>query len=1051
MSGFKAETETGVKSAFQGIGKIIGAAVAFGGVAEIGKSIVDAATEHQAAFDVLDRTIKNAGASTKVAGQEIESLLEKEARLKGFSDEELASSFVRLVSATGNSTKAYKDLGLAEDLARARHIDLATAALALSKAEQGSFTSLQRYGIIVHSASTETDKLKAAHDRAVASGATFTAQQKQEYAAALATAKANDGLAKSVAAIQLVQSRFGGTANTFADTASGQIARLRQDFHQLEVQAGTPLLAGIAGGAEGLGELITKLVEGQRVGKAFAAGEKEITAGLHDVKAVAETVGPPLLAIVSAGAKVVETIGAGPIIAAAAAYKGLQIVLVTVSRAEAFYASTAALGAKADKAVAAAKVGVTETTTAATAATGASATATATAARSSQIAAAASIEEAAGIKAVAASASGLLVPLGALIAETDALAVSEQAVAVASTEAAAGGVSNFGRGLLALGSKGAGGPIGLAVIGVAALAGGITYLASKESDWDSANKRLSSSVGALSDALAKQKEALGPVARATAGQDVAAARAATTAAVSHSASVAQHEELVATNNLKRGIELKYTAEQRAAAATAIHAGAVNDFVHAIGEQIIGLGKQNPLLSHNLDLVGELARRIKEVPSQHEIDLLINNKDPKAGIVDVLTGLSQIEQFIIGIGKAASAPSPSSGVFPSILKGVQEAAAAESAQEVQKDKLVASLQKQFASITAAGDAALATQRQDLAQQEQQGRQQVTDAVASAQQNLVSIGQAISSSVQAVIDKPFQTAVDNITLAQDKIAARYDRLAAQLAPEQARLNRENATAQLASDKLNLSRLRQGVLLPGGKELSADPKTALAELNRLANSSKTVSTAAVKAFILQYSAAFRAIESDQLGLKTTAISNARTAKETGLQLRSDDLRVATDHANLVKTAVARRLNDLTTLFDQHRIKFSTLIKDVDKLLEKNGVSVKTAGKLLGPAFAAQFQGQLTGLGQQAAAIGAGPQRPGIGLLPTIQRPEQVLKQVLLQNHRSEQELTRAQLEQQKKQTTLLTKIHNAQAGTKFTNSLERNPGRQSKTNAALTRTTG
>ena len=113
------------------------------------KDSIQAASEHAGAVAVLDKATQNARASNELYGASLESVIRKEAILKGFNDESLYQSFTRLVGVTHDSTKAFGDLQLAEDVARGRHIDVAVAALALTKAEQGSVTSLQRLGIVI--------------------------------------------------------------------------------------------------------------------------------------------------------------------------------------------------------------------------------------------------------------------------------------------------------------------------------------------------------------------------------------------------------------------------------------------------------------------------------------------------------------------------------------------------------------------------------------------------------------------------------------------------------------------------------------------------------------------------------------------------------------------------------------------------------------------------------------------------------------------------------------------------------------------------------------
>lgn len=332
-----AESAGPVAAAGRDLSKIFLAAFAVGGIATTIKSFVTAATTHQAAFAVLDQTTKDAGASNELFGQSIETLLEKESRLKGFTDEDLASSFVRLVSATKNSEEAFKDLGLAEDVARARHIDLANAALAISKAEQGSATALQRLGIVVHPVTAAVDDLKTAHENAIISGAKFNDAQKEIYNQALLNAAVQDKEATRLQVLGTLQQRFGGDAAVFAQTASGQFARLQADFHQFEVSVGTGLLSGLASASEAVGAFFTRAENDQGL-------RQGISGGLNDIKDVAETVGPPLLEIAKDALAVAKAIGAPEIIAGVAAYKAFGIVQGAVASGQALYARAVAAG-----------------------------------------------------------------------------------------------------------------------------------------------------------------------------------------------------------------------------------------------------------------------------------------------------------------------------------------------------------------------------------------------------------------------------------------------------------------------------------------------------------------------------------------------------------------------------------------------------------------------------------------------------------------------------------------------------------------------------------
>lgn len=1080
MDGFKGEVQHGVESTFKSVAKLTGGIIAIGGVSEFAKSIVEAATENQAAFDVLRGTIKNAGADMRVFGGEVEEVIAKEARLKGFSDDQLASSMVRLVSATGDTKKAFKDLVLAEDLARARHIDVATAALALSKAEQGSFTALQRYGIVVKGAAGETEKLRAAHDKAVASGATFTASQKQAYAAALAAAGAADKQAKSQAAIAAVEQRFGGAGSTYAKTAAGQFARLREDVHQFEESLGNVVVPTLATAAEGLGHLIEGLTESGQAARAFKSAEQPVVEGLKELGDIAQVVAPPLLEIAGAAAQVVKVIGPGPILAAVAAYKAIGITQGIATKVQLAYGKAVAAGVAAEKAIILTEDGKTVATTrgaiaAAEAATAARANTTAT------------LQASAAAKGFGVTESGLLIPMNevtiAYVEQAAAaralMAVEAENTAVAGASAAAatrlGRAGQAGKGLMALGAGAAGGPL---VLGLTAAAAGIYYLTTRQSEWDKANSSTTKNLGSLTEAINRAKDATANLAAAersakngseNAGDLTAARNEAAQAADEQDAAFKKTADSIAdmASTTAKGSKIVASwgktwdgvtaAEEKASEARGQSISAAKQFTTAIAKQSEGLKDSNPLLYHNIGLLEQLTTRLKNVPSRTQIELLINNKEPTAALQDILDASNLFSKNF-----AAAFERTHPNLYPKekdtyslpnyggIATAIQNAAA--STIEKQRTKAVSALEKQLAEITATGDAALAQQRADLARQEQQGRESIKQAVASAQQNVLSIGSSIAASITQVMDKPFQTQVQAITLAQDQIAAKYDRLSAELIPESNRLANENARAQLASDKLSLQKMREQVILPGGKSLSTDPDKALQQLRRLAGSANLMTRDAVKEFILQYSAGYRAIQGDKLGIRQNALSQGRSAREGGFQLRGDDLRVAQDHADIVKTAITRRVEDLTLAFESGRIKFATLSKELSNIMVKNDSGFKRAGKLLGAKFEAEFRAQVAGLGLQADALSKGPQRSGqLGLLPNIVKPADVVKQVLQDNAKAANALSKSTLEQNKKQTTLLGKIHHAQQGSKFTDSLSKNPGVQTKKSNDLVGSTG
>ena len=273
-------------------------AFAVAGIADLVKKAVQATVSSQATFAALNETVKNAGAANSLYGQSIDSLINKEAALKGFSSTDLAQSFQQLVSVTKNSAEAYKLLGDAQDLARSRGTSLQTSALAVARAYEGTATSLSRYGIIVPKVTTAEASVKLSHDALVASGAKLTESYKQQYDASLTAAKAQDKTATGLAAIAAIEQRFGGLAGTYAHTAAGEWDRLKVDVSAFAVSIGTPLLGGLARVAEGLGSFITDLTKSGSVGREAANAEHDLADAFDVAKAAVETVGPPLLAVV---------------------------------------------------------------------------------------------------------------------------------------------------------------------------------------------------------------------------------------------------------------------------------------------------------------------------------------------------------------------------------------------------------------------------------------------------------------------------------------------------------------------------------------------------------------------------------------------------------------------------------------------------------------------------------------------------------------------------------------------------------------------------------
>lgn len=918
------------------------------------ETVVRAATGQQSAFAVLNQTISNAGAQNQLYGKSIDDLLEKESTLKGFSTGDLAQSFTVLVSATKNSGEAFKDLGLAEDIARARHVALATAALGVAKAEQGSATALQRSGIIVPKVTAAVDALKTAHENAVIAGAKFTDQQKAEYAAALVTAAAQDKAATRLKDLATIQQRFGGDSATFAQTATGQFDRLDSQLHEVEVSIGT--------------NIIPVLLSGTQDAISFA-------------KALAS---PEVLAVVGT-------------------YASIKLALAGVSLAQSTYQKILAAG------------GAT--------------VAADTTAESAYTAAIIANTEALTANATAAEASGVANRLRLGGFSTIPVGPAEEAPLIAPVAEEGG----FLAGLGALAT----GPTAI-VAGIAAVAGGIAYLVTRESDATAATHGLedafkqldAAQANAHPDRLTVQQDQL------TVAQDKAALSASK---AGHSSLEYQQlllnldrdtfqlgldQKTLATNlqatsaafdsTKQHVLDLTKAEQQQALEAdlsrrrgpggdsTKEQADAAAGFASEIQKVIDKSTGLSTIQEHNLLLLEQYADVLGKVPATKTTNLILDNKNAQLSIEQLLAdlgpGFADQANFALGeavqnaINKladlAGDAENQGKTIGNAVVAGVESALhSVDPIFAAVKAQIAANAQ--LAQTTNPLKQQVADDQTDLSNLQQQytdaatqGATDLANAIQSAKQNLDSIGQSIADSLSTYIDKPLTDAATRIQDAQAKLS-------------------------LLGDQQSLKTLGEEVILPGNRQLSSDPQKAVSQLEALQKSKPN--DPALAQFVLQF-------------------------RSLALQVEGDRNQIQQNTAALVTTQAKTQLANLTDLFNTHQISEATLERDVTRILERNGLTPKTA-RSRGASFADTLAAQLTGLGQQAGALsGSGA---GSGLIPSITKPIDTLNatQKTLAGIASSERAK--QLSESKTQTTLLKDIHAAQKASAFTSSLDHNPG--------------
>ena len=173
-------------------------------------------------------------------------------RKLGFVDDEVTASLATLVTVTKDKTQAEKDAAIAEDVARFRGIDLASATNIVVKAQEGNVGALKKLGIIVPAVTKNVDELKASHTKVTD--------------AQLKAAQAADKQATATAALAALHNAANGQAQAYAGTMDGSMAIATAQVADIQEKLGgvlnnlvatvmPPLVAGLEVVAGWFGQL----------------------------------------------------------------------------------------------------------------------------------------------------------------------------------------------------------------------------------------------------------------------------------------------------------------------------------------------------------------------------------------------------------------------------------------------------------------------------------------------------------------------------------------------------------------------------------------------------------------------------------------------------------------------------------------------------------------------------------------------------------------------------------------------------------------------------
>lgn len=271
-----------------------------------GKLAQAAASDEQSAA-LLERTLKNTTGATDRQVAANERWITSQGKLLGVTDDELRPALARLVTATGDISKAQKLASLAMDVSAGTGKSLESVSTALMKAQNGQVSALSRLGIKTKNAAGETLSFKDA------------------------TAEMAD--------------TFGGAASTKAKTLQGRVDRLKVMFTEAGEALGAKLLPPLsdlafkaADGYESLEKFAQNKIapkleelagwfrENKDELKDFAVEAKDTA--LPVIKTLASLVVGAVRGFSSLPGPVKE--GVGQVLLAAIAFKGLSLAIAAV-------------------------------------------------------------------------------------------------------------------------------------------------------------------------------------------------------------------------------------------------------------------------------------------------------------------------------------------------------------------------------------------------------------------------------------------------------------------------------------------------------------------------------------------------------------------------------------------------------------------------------------------------------------------------------------------------------------------------------------------------
>ena len=229
------------------------ASVAIGGLS------LEMADKFETAHAKLETALKNAGSNFEAFAEPINKA-QKQMEQFGFTNADTQEALGNLTTALKDPQKALDSLSLAADLAKYKHIDLADAATAVARAQEGNLRALKQLGIDLPIAATSAAKLQKAHESLGKATDDASAFLKAHADAVDVTSKYHDAyerlLGKVTSAQQAVNTQsqagtqimkglsdaIGGQAAASAETFAGKMAAVKAQSEDVAKNIGLMLI-----------------------------------------------------------------------------------------------------------------------------------------------------------------------------------------------------------------------------------------------------------------------------------------------------------------------------------------------------------------------------------------------------------------------------------------------------------------------------------------------------------------------------------------------------------------------------------------------------------------------------------------------------------------------------------------------------------------------------------------------------------------------------------------------------------------------------------------